>query len=707
MVAGRTAFAAGYRAKANHWGSFVWGDSTDADFASTGNNQFLIRATGGVGINTASPRSQLEVLQLSSGGSVGIMGDTGPKVGACSVVARYGTSGVESGLELGGSPGGTNGAWISLGGAGRGDDMNSAIALSTGSPLAERMRVTAVGNVGIGTASPTAKLDVAGPVKATGFTGSGAGLTGISGAALADGSVAGSKLAPGDVGLTSLNTASVDTRYVKKAGDTMTGTLAVPANGLQAGGSQLVLASGYVGIGEVSPGERLVVGQGGNIALKASTDDAGDIVFQTSTGTQKGRVYTAPAAGQNKLHLSSGDNNPDITIGTNGYVGIATENPQSALHVNGSLQLDKTAGGPGRLILNTVSRNDGGRYGILFSNNAAAPFLGDDTQPITFSFRSSFSEYRTNDATVSVYGKASGTWGNYLGLTHNGTNGLITTDVGDLLLAPAGKVGIGTNNPQSALHVAGTITAYGVNTPPATVIPVLGMVWIQPGTFIMGSRADEPGRYSNEGPQTVVTLTRGFWMGNHEVTQAEYLKVIGSNPSDFTGDTNRPVERVTWHNATNYCGLLTQAERTAGRIPSNWGYRLPTEAEWEYACRAGARTTRYGYGDDLSYAALGNYAWYSANSGSTTHPVEQKLANPWGLMDMHGNVAEWCQDCDGTYPGGSVTDPQGPGTGLFRVYRGGSWLYGGYCRSAFRDSNYPSGAYSDVGFRVVLAPVQP
>jgi formylglycine-generating enzyme required for sulfatase activity len=242
---------------------------------------------------------------------------------------------------------------------------------------------------------------------------------------------------------------------------------------------------------------------------------------------------------------------------------------------------------------------------------------------------------------------------------------------------------------------------------PTNVTPVLGMVWIRRGTFIMGSPVSDPNSNSDERPQTVVTLTNGFWMGAHEVTQAEYLAVTGSNPSYFPGDTNRPVEQVSWDSAVAYCTTLTASERTAGRIPAGWGYRLPTEAEWEYCARAGARTTRFSYGDDLSFAALTNYAWYVGNGTNTTHPVEQKLANPWGLMDMYGNVLEWCRDFYGPYPGGSVTDPQGPGSGSNLVLRGGSWSTGAdFCRSARRLGSI-NGSNANYGFRVVLSSGQP
>jgi formylglycine-generating enzyme required for sulfatase activity len=219
------------------------------------------------------------------------------------------------------------------------------------------------------------------------------------------------------------------------------------------------------------------------------------------------------------------------------------------------------------------------------------------------------------------------------------------------------------------------------------------MVFIPPGTFRMGSPTNEVDRDPDEGPQTAVTISRGFWMGKYEVTQGEYLAVMGSNPSRFTGDTNRPVEMVSWFDATNYCATLTQRERTAGRIATNSVYRLPTEAEWEYACRAGT-TMRFSYGDDPGYTNLTNYAWYEDNSGGTTHPVGQKSPNPWGLYDMHGNVMEWCQDWYEAGPG--------------RVVRDGFWnINARNCRSVFRNFLNPGGGHYNIGFRVVLALGQP
>jgi len=253
----------------------------------------------------------------------------------------------------------------------------------------------------------------------------------------------------------------------------------------------------------------------------------------------------------------------------------------------------------------------------------------------------------------------------------------------------------------------GTRLYRAVEFPPPT-----NLVFIPPGTFRMGSPTNEVDReplfpLGVEGPQTAVTISQGFWMGQYEVTQGEYLAVMGINPSGFRGNPSLPVETVSWYNATNYCGKLTQRERGAGRIATNSVYRLPTEAEWEYACRAWT-STRYSHGDDPDYSELTKYAWYDQDSQASTHPVGQKLPNPWGLYDMHGNVAEWCQDRYGAHPGGIAIDPQGPTTGSERVSRSGLWLRpASYCRSAFRRGIAPDFASDGLGFRVVLAAGQP
>jgi formylglycine-generating enzyme required for sulfatase activity len=236
--------------------------------------------------------------------------------------------------------------------------------------------------------------------------------------------------------------------------------------------------------------------------------------------------------------------------------------------------------------------------------------------------------------------------------------------------------------------------------------PPTNMVFIPPNTFTMGSPPTELHRDVNEGPQTVVTLSRGFWIGKYEVTQGEYLSVTGTNPSQFPGDLNRPVSSVSWPDATNYCAKLTQRELAAGRIPAGSQYRLPTEAEWECAARAGT-TTRFSHGDDPEYSNLPSHAWQSLDDGLTVHPVGQKLPNPWGLYDMAGNVFEWCQDWLGPLPGGSVTDPQGPPSNPigWKIMRGGAFDVGGSaCRSASRMffGNHPALTDWNLGFRVVL-----
>ena len=222
-------------------------------------------------------------------------------------------------------------------------------------------------------------------------------------------------------------------------------------------------------------------------------------------------------------------------------------------------------------------------------------------------------------------------------------------------------------------------------------------VLIPPGEFIMGSPVSDEGRDLDE-TQHKVVLTKPFYIGMGEVTQEQGLRVVGTNPSGFKGMQN-PVERVSWEEAVAYCNLLSAlpAEQAAGRI-----YRLPTEAEWEYACRGGTETA-YNFGESAS--VLRDYAWYDDNSGNTTHVVGQGPANSFGLYDMHGNVWEWCSDSYGAYPDGAVTDPVGPGKGSDHVIRGGSWSsVAANCRSANRGMGVPTYRNDNLGFRLALSP---
>ncbi len=242
--------------------------------------------------------------------------------------------------------------------------------------------------------------------------------------------------------------------------------------------------------------------------------------------------------------------------------------------------------------------------------------------------------------------------------------------------------------------------------PPGTLTNSIGMklVPIPAGKFMMGSPPSEEGRYDSE-QQHEVTLTKDFYLGLTQVTQAQYEQVMGTNPSYFKVDevfgkdiSEYPVEQVSWDDAVAFCEMLSAIpeEKAAGRV-----YRLPTEAEWEYACRSGSNT-RYHFGDKEEL--LGKYAWYKENSKDRTHPVALKEPNALGLFDMHGNVYEWCSDWYGGYPEGIVTDPIGQSDGSLRVRRGGSWcIEAADCRSADRYGDVPSDRIDNIGFRVALS----
>jgi formylglycine-generating enzyme required for sulfatase activity len=220
------------------------------------------------------------------------------------------------------------------------------------------------------------------------------------------------------------------------------------------------------------------------------------------------------------------------------------------------------------------------------------------------------------------------------------------------------------------------------------------LVPIPAGTFMMGSPVTELGRNGNEGPQTRVALTKQVFLGCTEVTQLQWTSLMGSNPSTFAGDTP-PVNNVSWNEATLFCKKLTEREQAAGRLPAGWEFTLPTEAQWEYACRAGTTGANAGELDAM--------AWYQANSDGSTHPVGTKQPNAWGLYDMNGNVWEWCLDWSGNFPGGNVTDPTGPVSGSRRVDRGGGWRYdAAHSRSAVRDDLPPDFRGANLGFRLAL-----
>ena len=233
------------------------------------------------------------------------------------------------------------------------------------------------------------------------------------------------------------------------------------------------------------------------------------------------------------------------------------------------------------------------------------------------------------------------------------------------------------------------------------------MIFCPPGEFMMGSPNGEEGRYDDE-VQHRVRLTKGFWLGKYPVTQQQWQSVMGNNPSRFKKfiffkDKDRPVESISWYDCQSF---IKQVNAEFG-----YGARLPTEAEWEYACRAGT-TTAYFWGDALNGSKAncdGNFPYGTTRKGPNvekTTPVGGYKANSWGFYDMHGNVSEWCNDRYGDYPSRKGIDPTGPATGRCRVLRGGSWCDNARdCRSAFRNRDVPGGIFSNYGFRLYCSEI--
>ena len=219
----------------------------------------------------------------------------------------------------------------------------------------------------------------------------------------------------------------------------------------------------------------------------------------------------------------------------------------------------------------------------------------------------------------------------------------------------------------------------------------LEMIPVPAGMFALGG--NHTGLGEKEHPITTVMLTKPFWLGRTAVTQMQYESVIGHNPSNSKGP-NQPVEKVSWNDATEFYRKLTEQERAAGRLPEDCVCILPTEAQREYACRAGST--------EENTANIEAISWHGSVFGRT-HPVGEKQANAWGFYDMQGNVYEWCGDWVGDYPGGSVNDPKGPVSGDYRIIRGGAFNSpASFCRSTFRWEGKPDSRKLNVGFRVAL-----
>jgi len=338
-----------------------------------------------------------------------------------------------------------------------------------------------------------------------------------------------------------------------------------------------------------------------------------------------------------------------------------------------------------------------------------------------------------------------GSWGSFAKGCRSAYRGLSTLgfrdgDIGFRVVLsashPAGEDALSVSLEQKRREAAARVPEPGQeNTVDLGGGVKLELVWIPSGEFIMGSPDSEAGRDSDEGPQHKVKITSGFWMGKYEVTYDQYMRYVrtggGREPQKDSDDSwtnlpGHPVVDISWDDSVGFCQWLS---RKTGK-----SFRLPTEAEWEYACRAGTSTALYNGPLTIKGARNGpeldSIAWYGGNSGvgypystgydssgwsekqydhtrTGTRKVGQKKPNSWGLYDMIGNVWEWCQDWKGSYSSGTQVDPQGPSSGSGRVLRGGSWSnYAGNCRSANRRNDSPDSRYHDIGFRIVLSASQ-
>jgi formylglycine-generating enzyme required for sulfatase activity len=487
---------------------------------------------------------------------------------------------------------------------------------------------------------------------------------------------------------------------------------------------------GYIGTGGAVKNVALVNGNvsGGAYTGGIAGYSNGTIQNCYMAGSVSGGTYIGGIAGYNNgtvqnsysASLVSGSSNVGGVAGQNNGT---VQNCYAAGRVNGSSGYIGGIVGSGGTVQNCVALNPGV---ITKGNNS-------DTIGRVLGSGSGSNNYARNDMVVRY------NWNDFSGIAKSFSRGLTTADGANVGSSDYNTLSwwqstvkwdtaniwtMNVNKLPKLKNVGGA-----QNHTPGLSIDFMEMVEIKSGSFMMGSPANEENRFGDEGPQHTVYLTIGFYMGKYAVTQEQYQAVMGTNPSGFktaaVGENaaRLPVEQVTWYDAVEFCNKLSQREgltpayTISGRTPASGypitsatvtlnsganGSRLPTEAQWEYACRAGT-TTAY-HADNTTDNPIDIYAWYNANSEGRTREVGilYFLANNWGLYDMHGNVWEWCWDWFGSYSSGNQNDPVGASSGVTRVNRGGSWyssLQG--IRSACRNGDLPSAQFANLGFRVV------
>ncbi|MDD2715766.1 MAG: SUMF1/EgtB/PvdO family nonheme iron enzyme [Candidatus Wallbacteria bacterium] len=422
-------------------------------------------------------------------------------------------------------------------------------------------------------------------------------------------------------------------------------------------------------------GQALIDGYGNliNLSLLGSDDYNYSGQISSSLVISPQGIITAPGipsihgvmSSDKKMIVMTGSSTSYTHSGTGDWLGIAVK---------------RTISGPVYICTNPGSITVGASQSYDLSNLAVNAYYSDG------------SCIKTNNASWSI---KSGS-GSLSGLTYTAP-----VSAGNAVLGCS----FTENGVTKTAEINLTITGIGVhNAGDSMTLTLPGSVtmefkWIPAGSFTMSSPDSEQYRYYDENPQHSVSITQGFWLGKYEVTQAQWLAVSSSNPSYFQGASypnsgNRPVEQVSWNDCQIYIASLNSMGIGT--------FRLPTEAEWEYACRAG-NTSAYYWGEIID----GSYCWYDSNSGAQTNVVGGILPNTWELYDMSGNVMEWCQDwyADDFYSLSPANDPTGPVTGSLRVVRGGCWSLGVFfCRSAGRSNTIPSDRYSGLGLRLVFTP---